>query len=206
MVASLGATIKMPNGKDLAALIVPTAYIPPTFPCPALAANNLCGIHANKPLRCRTMPFYPYREEQYQAETLSPRAGWACNTTPTAPVVFSHKKVVWREDFDRELAALRTQVPTMRTYATYMLRYTPLITGSLAKASIDRKGGQVITSLSSFLTATRNPDAQGIAEQQLSVLNMYIEKTAESKELAEYHLQYTRWAKEMSFLASTQTR
>ncbi|MCK9394131.1 MAG: hypothetical protein M0Q44_00875 [Methylobacter sp.] len=42
--------------------------------------------------------------------------------------------------------------------------------------------GQVVTSLSSFLTATRNPATKDIAQQQLPVLEVYRAKTANQKE------------------------
>lgn len=200
MVARLGTTIQLANRKELAVLIVPTAYIPPTFPCPALTEDNLCSIHDNKPLRCRTMPFYPYREEQYQAELLTPRKEWVCDTSVSAPIVYQNKTIVYRDDFDQERQALEQQLPEIRRYAAYMLKYTPLLVNSLAKASC-KAAGQVVTSLSSFLTATRNPDAKHIALQQLPVLNQFIEKTARQPMLADYHRDYSNWAKEMGYLA-----
>ncbi|OAI02202.1 hypothetical protein A1353_16955 [Methylomonas methanica] len=205
MVSQLGATIKLANRKELAVLIVPTAYIPPSFPCPALAADNLCGIHADKPSRCRTMPFYPYRDEQFQAELLKPQPGWACDTSESAPLVFADKKIVFREDFDAERQALEEQIPQIRRYADYMLKYTPQLVDNLAKVSLKPKGGQVVTSLSSFLTAIRHPNAQQIARQQLPVLNGYVEKTASEPSLAEFHRHYLSGAKEMQYLAG-QTR
>lgn len=201
MVSRLGATIKLANRKELAALIVPTAYIPPTFPCPALSTNNLCSIHSNKPARCRTMPFYPYRDEQFQAELLKPQPGWSCDISESAPVVFADKKIIDREDFDLERQALEEQLPLIRRYAEYMLKYTPNLIDSLVKASLKAKAGQVVTNLSSFLTATRNPSAKLIAMQQLPVLNDYVEKTAKQAELIDYHRNYTAWAKEMHYLA-----
>ncbi|MEQ1530975.1 MAG: YkgJ family cysteine cluster protein [Methylococcales bacterium] len=201
MVAHLGATIQLANRKELAILIVPTAYIPPSFPCPALQEDNLCSIQANKPSRCRSMPFYPYREEQYQAELLTPRPGWACDTSEAAPLVFQDKKIVFREDFDQERQDLEAQQPLIRRYADYMLKYTPQLVDSLSKVAAKPKAGQVVTSLSSFLPATRNADAKHLAAQQLPVLNDYADKTAGQRELADFHRNYTSWAKEMAYLA-----
>ncbi|WP_020484074.1 YkgJ family cysteine cluster protein [Methylomonas sp. MK1] len=201
MVSQLGATIKLANRKELVVLIVPTAYIPPSYPCPALAPDNLCGIHADKPARCRTMPFYPYRDEQFQAELLKPQPGWTCDTSESAPLVFADKKIVFREDFDAERQELEEQIPQIRRYADYMLKYTPQLVDSLAKVSLKPKGGQVVTSLSSFLTAIRHPNAQQIAQWQLPVLNSYAEKTASEPGLAEFHRHYISGAKEMQYLA-----
>lgn len=202
MVAKLGAVFQLPNRKQLAALIVPTAYLPPNLPCPVLGADNLCTIHADKPLRCRTMPFYPYREEQYQAELLKLQSGWACDMSDSAPIVFADKGITLRDDFDQERQALEQQHPQIQRYADYMLKYTPNLLNSLVKASLKAKAGQVVTSLSSFLTAIRHPATQSIARQQLPVLEAYQLKTANQKELADFHRHYQVSAKEMGFLAA----
>lgn len=92
-------------------------------------------------------------------------------------------------------------------------RYTAFVVKSLdhverthapeiAKAALKPKAGQVITSLSSFLTATRNPDTRQIAEKQRSVLNAYADKTAKQQGLEDFHQRYVAWAKEMAFLSS----
>ncbi len=202
MVAKLGAVFTLPNRKKLATLIVPTAYLPVSFPCPALCDDNLCGIQADKPLRCRAMPFYPYRDEQYQAELLSFQPGWECDTSESAPIVFDNKRITQREDFDAERQALDRQHSDIQRYADYTLKYNPKILSSLAQAAQQRKAGQVVTSLSSFLTATRTPNAKDIAQKQLSVLNKYLEKTASFKELADFHQYYQMSLKEMGYLSS----
>lgn len=202
MVAKLGAVFQLPNRKQLAALIVPTAYLPPNIPCPALGADNLCTIHADKPLRCRTMPFYPYREEQYQAELLTLQTGWECDMSDSAPIVFADKSITVRDDFDQEHQTLEDQQPQIQRYADYMLKYTPNLVNSLVKASLKARVGQVVTSLSSFLTATRNPSAKDIAQQQLPVLEIYRLKTADQKQWAEFHQYYQLSTKEMNFLAN----
>lgn len=201
MVAHLGAVFDLPNRKKLAALIVPTAYLPPMFPCPVLGDDKLCGIQADKPLRCRTMPFYPYRDEQYQVELLTLQPGWECDISEIAPIVFESKSITIREDFDQEREALEQQHPHIQRYADYMLKYTPKLIDSLVKASLKAKAGQVVTSLSSFLTATRNPSARDIAQHQVPILQEYIVKTANQKELVEFHHYYQLSAKEMGFLA-----
>ncbi len=202
MVSQLGAVFTLPNRKKLATLIVPTAYLPATLPCPALRDDNLCDIHQNKPLRCRTMPFYPYRDEQYQAELLSFPTNWECDTSEAAPVVFDKQRIIQSEDFQAERQALAAQHPLIQRYADYMLKYNAKIIASLAQATQKAKAGQVVTSLSSFLTAIRVPNSQDIAEQQLTVLHHYLEKTAHHKELAEFHQYYQLSAKEMGYLAT----
>jgi Fe-S-cluster containining protein len=201
MVSNIGTTIKLPNRKELAVLIVPSLYIPSSFPCPALSDDKLCSIHSNKPSRCKTMPLYPYREEQYQAELLTPRKDWACDISASAPVVYKGKSIVFRKDYDHERQELLLQVPIIRTYANYMLKYYPMLINSLAKATLQKVGGQVVTSLSSFLTATRNTNAKDIARQQLPLLIEYMNRTTQKLEFAEFHKNYSNWVKEMDFLS-----
>ncbi len=200
LVGRLGTTLQLVGRRRIAVLIGPTAYLPGAFPCPALAPDGLCAIHADKPLRCRTMPFYPYREEADQADLLAPRKGWECDTSAAAPVVYRQGKIVMREDFECERRELLQQAPLMRTYAEYMLKHQPMLADSLAAAALEAKGGNVLTSLSSFLTATRQLDIPGLAAGQYSVLNEFAAKTAERADLAEYHRNYAGWAKEMRYL------
>jgi uncharacterized protein YchJ len=47
-----------------------------------------------KPSRCKTMPFYPYREEKNQAEFLKPREGWECDVSEAAPIVYAGREIV----------------------------------------------------------------------------------------------------------------
>ncbi|CAK0777735.1 YkgJ family cysteine cluster protein [Gammaproteobacteria bacterium] len=202
LIARLGITIRLRNRKQIAVLITPTAYLPPSFPCPELTAENMCGIHAHKPLRCRTMPFYPPREEQDQADMLIPRKGWVCDTSMAAPVVYHNKAIVERADFDRERQALLEQAPTMRAYADYVLKYMPWIVDSL-ESVVRKPDGNVITSLSSFFTATRQSDAAALAARQYTVLKEYAAKTSGVPELLEYHRNYSGWAMEMDYLGRT---
>lgn len=201
-IAQIGAVFVLPNRKKLAALIAPSAYLPPAFACPALGADKLCQIHANKPLRCRAMPFYAYRDEQYQAELLKLQPGWECDISDTAPVVYDNQRITSREDFDAEKQALERQHPQIQRYADYMLKYNPKLLGSLAQAAQKAKAGQVVTSLSSFVTALRASNAKDIARQQLTVLGNYIDKTAHQKALTEFHDYYLLSAKEMGFMVS----
>lgn len=196
----LGISIKLRKRKQIAVLITPTAYIPPTFPCPELTGDGLCGIHANKPLRCRTMPFYPYREESYQADLLVPRKGWACDISADAPVVYRNKIIVERADFDRERQELLDQAATMRAYADYVLQHMPWIVESLG-AVVQQPGNNVVTSLSSFFTAIRKFDTMALAAQQLPVLKDYAARTTGAPELIAYHRNYSGWAREMDYLA-----
>jgi Fe-S-cluster containining protein len=195
----LGITLK--SRKRLAVLIMPTAYIPPSLPCPELMETGGCAIHENKPQRCRTMPFYPYREESDQTEMLKPRKGWLCDTTQSAPLVYRKHLILAREDFDLERLELIEQAETMRQYADYMFKYSPWILDQL-NALASNPNGHVITSLSSFLTAIKHLDSQRIATQQLPVLTNFSELTSAQAELTDYHRNYAGWAKEMAYLST----
>ncbi len=93
------------------------------------------------------------------------------------------------------------QVPLLRCYAEYMLNYSPSLVNNLLQASSKDKAGHVVTSLSSFLTATKNPDAKHIAQLQLPILNDYVTKTAGDPQLTDFHKNYLNWSKEMAYLA-----
>lgn len=201
LVASLGVTVPLSRHAGVAALVVPTSYVPPQMPCPALSAEMLCTIHDDKPSRCQSMPFYPYREERFQAELLTPRKGWKCDTSDAAPIVFSNHKIIEREPFDRERRDLEEQLPTIRMFANYLFKYNPMIAATLANEASKSSPGQVVSSLSTFLTATRHPDAHNIARQQIPVLASLIEKTSGRPELNTYHTHYQAWLQEMEFMA-----
>jgi Fe-S-cluster containining protein len=201
LVTRIGATVTLGGRKQIAVLIAPTAYIPKTFPCPALSAEGRCSIHADKPLRCRSMPFYPYREERDQADLLVPRKGWECDISTTAPVVYRDATIVTRDDFERERRELLQQAPVLRIYAEYMLKYQPQLAGSLAAGAQPGADGQVVTSLSSFLTATRQSDVAALAARQWAVLKDFAARTAGQAGLAEFHRNYAGWAREMEYLS-----
>ncbi|PWC91111.1 YkgJ family cysteine cluster protein [Azospirillum sp. TSO5] len=197
----LGSTVRLPNRKTVAVLIVPTAYMPTSYPCPELREDGLCGIHEDKPSRCRTMPFYPYREEKDQADLLIPRKGWQCDVSEAAPVVYRDHAIVDRGDFDRERGDLRDQAPVIQRYADYVLKYMPWIVDELAKLAAKPTGGNLVTSLSSFLIATRRSDAAEIAAAQVPLFQAMAERTKGDPALRDYHRNYSGWAKEMESLA-----
>jgi Fe-S-cluster containining protein len=195
----LGLTLK--SKMRAAVLIMPTAYIPPSFSCPELSRDGLCAIHENKPSRCKTMPFYPYREESDQSDMLIPRKGWLCSNSPEAAVVYRNRTIIVREDFDLERKALLEQAAVMRQYADYMFKYSPWIVDKL-NAQASNQAGSLVTSLSSFLTAIKNLDATKIASQQYPVFKEFALRTADDPGLADYHRNYAGWAKEMAYLAN----
>lgn len=196
-----GVTVRLKDRRTAAVHITPAAYLPPAFACPALTADGLCGVQDGKPLRCRTMPFYPFREEKDQADLLVPRAGWLCDVSASAPLVYRDRKLVDRGDFDAERAAIERQAPAMRAYAAYVFKYMPWILDALTTAAAKPAGANVFTSLSSFLTAARRPDAAELARLQLPVMADHAARTAGDPALAEHHRNYAGWAREMEHLA-----
>jgi Fe-S-cluster containining protein len=198
--AKLGITVRTRDKKQLAVRIVPTGYLPPSMPCPALTSDNLCGIHADKPSRCRTMPFFPYREEGDQADLLVPRAGWDCDTSPAAPIVYRDKAVVDRVDFDQEWEELRDQVPVLRAYGEWLMGSVPSMIDNLTKATMKPGGGHVVVSFASLLRHLDGVDKGAIAEAQLPVLADVMAKTTDQPKLTEYHRNYDDWAWEIERL------
>jgi len=198
--AKLGLVARMRNKKRLAVRIAPTAYIPPSLPCPALAADSLCRIHADKPSRCRTMPFFPYRKERDQRDLLNPRPGWDCDTSPEAPVVYRNKTVVEREDFERERGDLIEQAPILRAYGEWLLGTVPGMIENLGKAAAKPREGHMVVSFASLLRRLGAVDKPAIAEEQMAVLAKFANKVADQPALAEYGRNYDDWAWEMERL------
>jgi len=202
MVQQLGAQVQIDKKNEMYVIVSAVSFIPPDMPCPALRENGLCSIHETKPRRCKTMPFTPYREERFQSELLKPRETWLCDISASAPIVYQDRQLLDRTDFDAERAGLLDEVPQMRRYVEYMLKYNPDIRNNLVKSSLSPKAGEVVTSLSSFLTATRQTNKAQIARQQIEVLQQYLEHTAGKSAYKTHHDYYTRSLAEMQFLAS----
>lgn len=202
LTARLGTTIRLKDRRELAVRITPTAYIPPGLPCPALGADTLCTIQAIKPSRCRTMPFFPYREERDQADLLVPRKGWACDVSATAPVVYRDKAIVEREDFDRERRDLLAQAPVLKAYADALVPTVPGLLNGLIQAAAKPIGGDVLLSFATLLPRLAGVDAAEVARRQLPVLADFAERTAD---LADYPQRYGEWSRDMARLARKKT-
>lgn len=204
LASKIGAVVNHPQGGALAVIIAPTSFIPSTFACPALGADQLCQIHERKPIRCKTMPFYSYLDEKYQGDLLSPRKDWACDTSEQAPVVYENNRIIARNNFDCERQDLLAESKLMQAYADYMLKHAPWVANSLMLAVKNVKGhNKLVTSLSSFLTAMKHQNRQEIATLQMPVLQRYASLTADDPSLSDFHKNYTSWCKEMSYLTKT---
>lgn len=201
LTAQLGTTVQLARGKKVAVLLAPTAYIPPGVPCPALASDNLCSIHDQKPLRCRAMPFYPYREEDAQADLLVPRKDWLCDTSETAPVVYRGKKIVDRADFDRERGELLKNAPMLDAYAQKMLKEQAGMMPFLMQAALKPTGGRFVVRFSSFLLMNKGYDIVAFAKQQHPILTAFEHKTAGMPVFAEYHKYYKEAAEDLAWFA-----
>ena len=201
LTARLGTTIKLPTKKVVAVQIVPTAYIPPAFACPALTADKLCSIHTEKPLRCRTMPFYPYREESDQVDVLVPRKGWACDTTATAPIVYRNKQIIDRAAFDVERSELLKDAAALRLYLDSFIKLDKSIMTHIMKASLNPAAGHVVVNFSSFVRITRHADMTSFAELQYPVLTLFEQRTMGDIALNEYFQYYREAALELEWFA-----
>ena len=204
--ARLGLTVRLRKRRKLAVRISPTAYIPPLLPCPALAPDGLCSIHAEKPSRCRTMPFSPYREEGDQADLLIPRTGWLCDTSEMAPVVYRDKKIVDREDFDDEREELIRQASTLRAYGEWLLESAPSLTDELVRVAGKRTGGHVVVNFSTLLPHLPEVDVVDFAQKQFPVLTEFAAKTYRIPAFAEYHKLYHECAAEMESVLERRPR
>lgn len=201
LTAQLGTTVQLGKRQQIAVLIAPTLYLPPAFPCPALSPDHLCAIQAEKPLRCRSMPFYPYRREADQADGLVPRPGWACDISDRAPVVYRHREILDRADFDAERAALLAQAPILRAYAETVLKQYPPVMKQLRTVARHPLGGHFVISLLSFLRHQRAYDPVTFAKSQHPLLIDFAARTADVPALTSYRNYYRESAAELAWFA-----
>jgi Fe-S-cluster containining protein len=190
VVERIGVSVVLPPKKRFWLLVTPVAFIPPSMTCPELGPDNLCGIHDHKPIRCRTMPFYAYKDEDHQLDMLSPRRGWECNTTETAPVVYRDRKIVDRADFETEHQALVDQAAELKRYAELLLKHSPVMLARIAKASQSSPTGRVVVSFVSLLKYDKSYDLADFAVKQTPVLETWERNTLGQAKATEYNTYY----------------
>ncbi|WP_246660275.1 YkgJ family cysteine cluster protein [Rhizobium sp. FKL33] len=193
----IGASVILPPKKRMQLLVSPVSFVPPSMPCPQLTPDNLCGIHATKPIRCRTMPFYAYKDEEFQADLLQPRGGWLCDISDAAPVVYRNQHIVDREDFDIERSELMDQGQAIRRYVDLLLKHSPVMTARVAKAAGTTPMGRVVASFVSYLRYDRNLDLSAFARAQQPVLQDWLERTGGSAKAAEFSNYYREASAEL---------
>lgn len=191
MTSRLGTVVQVARRKSVAVLIVPTAYLPPQLPCPELTAEGLCAIHADKPIRCRAMPFYAYKDENDQADMLLPRAGWTCDISRSAPLVYESGKIVDRTEFDSERQKLLVQAPILKAYADRIVVSVAGIVGKLEMLSKQSGGGRLALPFTGILPRLPGADLSAFAAAQLPVLRRYAEQTVDNRPAAAFHQYYS---------------
>lgn len=196
----LGIMVRLRDRRNVAVRITAVAYVPPSLPCPALGSDGKCTIHAHKPARCRTMPFFPYVEEAEQAAQLVPRKGWNCNVSAAAPVVLRDRTILDRADFDAERAQLLRQAPLLKTYAAEQLAKLPGLLDKLGQVTARPLGGDVLLGFASLLPHWPEINTAEIARRQGPVLDSFATLTAEDSALTEFHHRYRQWGREMARL------
>ncbi len=200
--AEMGITVPLKKRKLAAVQIAPTAYIPPTLPCPELTEEGLCGIQATKPQRCRTMPFSAYRDESDQDDLLIPRPGWVCDTSETAPAVYRDRRILEPKDFDDERERLVRDAAILRPYGEWLLDSQPSLRMELQRIAMKPSGGRVIVSFATLIPRLPKVDIYDFAAKQAPVMRAFAGKTAGDAGLAEYHRRYSDGAGEWGRIAA----
>ncbi len=193
--ARIGTVVKVARRREVAVQVTPMAYLPDSMPCPELRRDNLCGIHKKKPLRCRTMPFYPYQEESAQEEFLIPRAGWTCDVSKEAPMVYRDGRVLDRADFDEERRRLEEQARVVKPYADNLTGRTATLIRDLEVLAKRPKGGRLALPFTGILPRLPDVDVKRFAKTQLPVLRRYADLTADVPPLAPFHTYYRESAR-----------
>lgn len=193
----IGASVVLPPKKRMQLLVSPVSFVPSFMSCPQLTPENLCGIHATKPIRCRTMPFYAYKDEEFQADLLQPRGGWLCDVSADATVVYRNNHIVDRTDFADERRALIDQGQAIRRYADLLLKHSPGMMARVAKASATSPMGRVLASFVSYLRYDRNLDLGVFARAQYPVLQDWIVRTKGNAKAVEFSNYYKQASAEL---------
>lgn len=199
LTSKLFVTCRTDRGETVALRIVPTSYIPPSMQCPELNADGRCAVHPIKPLRCRTMPFFPFREERDQDAMLEPRPEWICDVSEEAPLVYEKGRILDRTDFDQELAVIRKEAPLIRNYARPILASSKQMVAIVSRTSLVA-GGNIVLSFGSLLKGL-GTDSRTVARKQIDVLRRFEEKTRLDPQAAAYCRRYREWIAELTSLA-----
>lgn len=189
------------KGKAVRLSLAPVCYIPPSWTCPSLGEDSLCSVQNEKPLRCRTMPFYPWHKEAAQAAHLIPRKGWKCDVTGEAPVVYADKKIVDAENFTAEREQLMQEKPVLQAYAKKMALQNGAVASFLKQAARRVNTERFVVSFASLLRSSNQFDIVAIARKQHPVLLHYASLTKDDPSVAAYHSYYSGAAQELAWFA-----
>lgn len=192
----IGLEIEPKKRKKAAVRVTPISYIPPHMPCPALLDDGLCAVHETKPLRCRAMPLSGARAECDQTDLLIPKAGWACDVSETAPVVYRNKTIVDRAVFAQERRALEIDAKILVPFAQFVLDAKPDVRKEVFSMALRPQGGQVITNFSHLIARLPQVDMFDFAAQQQAVMQRFSNLTTGKTEWASEHERYAACAKE----------
>jgi len=196
LTARLGISIPLKNRKQAALRVTPFSYVPPGVACPALGEDGLCGVHDTKPQRCRTMPFSGAKAENDQDDLLIPKAGWACDTSSAAPLVYRDHSIVERADFRAEREQIEADANVLRPFAGLMLDSLPTLRAELQKVAQSPRGGHVITNFSTLLSRLAAVDVLDVAAKQAPVLEAFAAHTQGKAKHAGEHERYSACAAE----------
>lgn len=189
-VKDIGVSFSSGSKKLVRLIVTPVAFIPPNMACPKLGLDNLCSIHAEKPQRCRTMPFYAYKDEDSQRDMLVPRQNWKCSTDADAPIVYKDRKVVDCTEFHRERQLLVGQASALQRYVNFLARYDPSFGTRVLTAARAAIPGRVIVSFVSSVRLNKDLDIIGFAHNQQPVLREWLEKTSGDAKAVQFATYY----------------
>jgi len=196
LTAKLGITLQLKKRKQAAVRVTPVSYVPGHTPCPALLPDGLCAVHDTKPQRCKTMPLSGSRAENDQTDLLIPSAGWDCDTSENAAVLYRDKKIVERQEFEAERAQLLGDAQILRPYAEFMLAAAPQVRQDVEKMALRPQGGHVVVNFSTLTPRLPQVDIYAFAAKQLPVMEAFAELTAGNADLKAEHQRYTACADE----------
>lgn len=203
LTAKIGFTLKLKNRKHVAVRLTPMSYVPPQMNCQALAGDNLCSIHEQKPSRCRAMPFSASRDETDQLDLLMLKPGWECDISDSAPLVYKNKKILQPDEFLSERKKLISDSAILKPFAQLMLDSKPNLRVELEKMAARPHGGNVIINFLPLIHRLANVDINQFAVNQLMVMESMIAATAQNPQYDAEHKHYVSAATELRDIVKT---
>ncbi|WP_084005628.1 YkgJ family cysteine cluster protein [Magnetovibrio blakemorei] len=188
--AKYGLLTKTSKKKPIAVRITALSYLPLHTPCPALLPDGLCAVHETKPQRCRTMPLSGSRAEDDQTDLLIPKAGWECDISTEAPVVYADKVITERTQFIAERRQLEADAAILRPFGEFMMAGLPALRQDIDKMALRPQGGHVVVSFFPLLTRLGTVDVVDFAAKQSIVLQKFVDFTCDKPEFSSEHGRY----------------
>ena len=136
------------------------------------------------------------RGEDDQMDLLTPKAGWACDTSESAPVLYRDKTIIEREEFAMERAQVLSDAKVLKPFAELMLDSQPSLRMELTKTAERPMGGTLIVSFSPLVKRLGHVNIFELAAKQVPVMEDFVRQTHDDDQAKAEHQRYLDSAQE----------